>query len=405
MNVIDPLPIPGSATITPQPNPSLAFSHFQSLLGLIDGFCSVEVSNKTFSQEETAKVLLIKEIDLRDYKNAIVPLKIHLWQLNNFCKELKGNVKAAHCQRYKTLYLDCITDIEEVISAYEFVKNLDKYHRDLTAYKYGRASEEPEMPSRRDVTVHRNPNISSFDRRQVIMSLFWLEHFDAIEHLSFRDIRPHAAILGRQCLELIWKDVIGFRSITDSKGNRLNQFTQIGWKFIKSFKSKAKDSTEAKAKDDSWTISLPLPVNVIDCMNTWCNSFTHDPFINMLHVQWYVIENIKILTLPVNKPNYFTNRHGEIHISGLRPMRADFDEFVLQQNATAYVQWQPENYNEGAFIDSLGEYPSMCQLKKIRLRRILRNIGNIFIAFWSGIADFFKVLFSSSKIVGGKSES
>ena len=263
-----------------------------------------------------------------------------------------------------------------MISAYEYVLALSTYFRELNKLKNGRAS-EPTEPIRRSVNVGRNPFISSFERREVIWSLFWLEQFNSLEYLSFRDIRPHAAILGRQCLELIWRDVIGFREIVDPAGNRLNQFTQVAWKFISSYKAKNKDLNEAIGTNNSWTITLPIPIRVIDYINTWCNSFTHEPFINMIHVQWYVVNHLQILTQPVNKNTYFTTKHSEIYIDGLRPMRREFEEFVMRQKSSAYVNWQPESYDEGAFIKSLGQDPSNHLLKKIRLKLICKNIRNI----------------------------
>ncbi|MDE6010023.1 MAG: hypothetical protein K2F87_01055 [Muribaculaceae bacterium] len=388
---------------------SLAFNTFKDLLKEVADYARQEIPVRKFSEEQLAAALLDTDIDPEGQpQKALEPLRMHLYQWGVVADELLKDLNkyAAYPQenadgqkaytrnsidikRLKELYLDAITDIQQVIIAYQYTKDLIAYHKQCRAAKW-RHGAPPAKPQCRRSTIGRNPNISLFDRMNVIKSLCWIEWVAKIEYLNPRDIRPHTLILARQCLELAARDAIGYFAIVDHDGQELKKFTQIGWKFINQFKVKGKDAMTAKGTDNSWSITLPVPVTVLAHINSNTNHFTHNPFINRFHVQWYQIDTLMKLTAPATSGRQWTTRHGDIHISGLKALRAEFEAFVAKQDHKASVIWQPENYAGGAFIDSLGETPSKSLLLKFRRRQSLRNLKELIKATFSELSFFTK---------------
>ena len=209
-----------------------AYNEFVNLLDSIISFRNQEMNGKVYSDDDIAIVLLsLKGFNPDNYSKAIEPLKIHLYTLGKFAEKLKTEINIQYTERYKTLFLDVMTDTQNVLSVYEYVSALGKYKQQLGRFK-ACGGTEPTKPQIRTVNIGRNPNINLFDRRTMINSVFWLEQHPDIKDLPFRDLRPHAAILIRQALEIMWRNAIGYCRIKNQNGDTLKQFTQIGWKFI-----------------------------------------------------------------------------------------------------------------------------------------------------------------------------
>lgn len=209
-----------------------AYNEFVHMLDSIISFRNHEMNGKVYSDDDIAIVLLsLKEFNLDNYSKAIEPLKIHLYTLAKFAEKLKANIKQQYTERYQTLFLDVMTDAQNVLSAYEYIIALKNYNQQLGKFK-ACGGTKPIKPQIRAANIGRNPNINLFDRRTMINSVFWLEQHPDIKDLPFRDLRPHAAILIRQALEIMWHNAIGYHRIKNQNGDTLKQFTQIGWKFI-----------------------------------------------------------------------------------------------------------------------------------------------------------------------------
>lgn len=222
-----------------------AYNEFVNMLNLIISFRDQEMNGKVYSDDDIAIVLLnLKGFDLCDYNKAIEPIKIHLFTLGEFAKKLKTEIILQYADRYNTLFWDVMTDTQNILSAYEYVIALGKYKQLVGKFKACGGS-IPTEPQIRVANIGRNPNINLFDRRTMINSVFWLEQHPDIKDLPFRDLRPHAAILIRQALEIMWRDAIGYCRIKNQNGDTLKQFTQIGWKFINQYRTKDKDTCKA----------------------------------------------------------------------------------------------------------------------------------------------------------------
>lgn len=370
-----------------------AYNEFVHMLDSIISFRNHEMNGKVYSDDDIAIVLLsLKEFNLDNYSKAIEPLKIHLYTLAKFAEKLKANIKQQYTERYQTLFLDVMTDAQNVLSAYEYIIALKNYNQQLGKFK-ACGGTEPIKPKIRAANIGRNPNINLFDRRTMINSVFWLEQHSDIKDLPFRDLRPHAAILIRQALEIMWRNAIGYHRIKNQNGDTLKQFTQIGWKFINQYKTKDKNTCKAVGTNNLWSIIVPVPIKTLEMLNNWCNNFTHEPWINSIYVQWFVTEQLWRVTQPATFNGHWTSLHGDIQITGLKCMQYEFEQYVARENNKAFVDWPTNRKNQGAFVVNEGKEPTAKDIRAIRLKQAKINICNLTKELHNECIAFFKLMF------------
>lgn len=239
-----------------------------------------------------------------------------LYSLRLLCKKVTPSIKPEYSSRYQNFSLELIIDLTDFFDLYCYTnwdKNIRKKYKPFP------------------VKVGRRSSLDLKDQREVIRSLIWMETVPCIEKLSFRDIRPHVQILIRQSLEMLFKQIIGYEDIVDSKGDRIKKFTQIGVKFLSKYRDK-QDNSGCTISGKDWNITLTMPIKTLEGLNTWCNNFTHNPFIVSLSVIYFVYEQYERFTDKcISKPNYT--------IVGEENMRKEFADFVSRQNPDATVQW------------------------------------------------------------------
>lgn len=370
-----------------------AYNEFVNLLDSIISFRNQEMNGKVYSDDDIAIVLLsLKGFNPDNYSKAIEPLKIHLYTLGKFAEKLKAEINIQYAERYKTLFLDVMTDTQNVLSVYEYVNALGKYKQQLGRFK-ACGGTEPTNPKIRTVNIGRNPNINLFDRRTMINSVFWLEQYPDIKDLPFRDLRPHAAILIRQALEIMWRDAIGYCRIRNQNGDTLKQFTQIGWKFINQYRTKDKNTCKAAGTQNLWSITTPVPIKTFEMLNNWCNNFTHDPWIYSIHVQWFVTEQLWRVTQPATYNGNWTSQHGDIRITGLKYMQSEFEQYVARENNKAFVDWPTNRKPSGAFVVSEGAEPTSKNIRAFRLKQTIINLCHLITELSNECISFFKLMF------------
>lgn len=207
------------------------------------------------------------------------------------------------------------------------------------------------------IKAGRRASLDLNDRREVIRSMFWIEWTPSIEKLSFRDIRPHIQIMIRQAIEMLFKQIIGYVDIVNINGSRDKKFTQIGAKFLSSYRNTQK--TDGRTiSGDGWNIELNMPIKTLERLNAWCNNFTHDPFIVSLPIIYFVYDQYERFT---NKPDYI--------ITGEEKMRAEFAAFVMKQDPKAKVKW----------LDSTEIAEQSVEMRRTAIRKNLKNIKH---AYW-----------------------
>lgn len=255
----------------------------------------------------------VESLDFGTQKRMSISL---MYAMLKMCKEIKQSIKKQFASRYENFAIELAIDITDF---YNFYCQTHWEKSDKKNYK--------PFP----VKMGRRSSICLNDQREVIRTMFWLETIPTIDKLSIRDIRPHVQIMIRQSLEMLFKQIIGFEDIVDIKGNRIKQFTQIGAKFLSNYRD-TKDQSGCSCSSNGWRIELKVPIKTLERLNSWCNNFTHAPFIHSLPIIYFAYDQYE----------RFTNKcitQPDCKIIGESKMRSEFECYVLKQNPKACVKW------------------------------------------------------------------
>lgn len=269
-----------------------------------------------------------------------------MYVMGKMCEEMNASIKIQNANRYQTIALELVIDMTDIFNLY------CSTHWD----KCDRSNFSP-FP----IKAGRRASLNLNDRREVIRSMFWIEWTPSIEKLSFRDIRPHIQIMIRQAIEMLFKQIIGYVDIVNINGSRNKKFTQIGAKFLSSYRNTQK--TDGRTiSGDGWNIELNMPIKTLERLNAWCNNFTHDPFIVSLPIIYFVYDQYERFTNKcITKPDYI--------ITGEEKMRAEFAAFVMKQDPKAKVKW----------LDSTEIAEQSVEMRRTAIRKNLKNIKH---AYW-----------------------
>lgn len=269
-----------------------------------------------------------------------------MYVMGKMCEEMNSSIKIQNANRYQTIALELVIDMTDIFNLY------CSTHWD----KCDRSNFSP-FP----IKAGRRASLDLNDRREVIRSMFWIEWTPSIEKLSFRDIRPHIQIMIRQAIEMLFKQIIGYVDIVNINGSRNKKFTQIGAKFLSSYRNTQK--TDGRTiSGDGWNIELNMPIKTLERLNAWCNNFTHDPFIVSLSIIYFVYDQYERFTNKcITKPDYL--------ITGEEKMRAEFAAFVMKQDPKAKVKW----------LDSTEIAEQSVEMRRTAIRKNLKNIKH---AYW-----------------------
>lgn len=269
-----------------------------------------------------------------------------IYVMGKMCEEMNSSIKIQNADRYQTIALELVIDMTDIFNLY------CRTHWD----KCDRSNFSP-FP----IKAGRRASLDLNDRREVICSMFWIEWIPSIEKLSFRDIRPHIQIMIRQAIEMLFKQIIGYVDIVNINGSRNKKFTQIGAKFLSSYRNT--QITDGRTiSGDGWNIKLNMPIKTLERLNAWCNNFTHDPFIVSLPIIYFVYNQYERFTNKcITKPDYI--------ITGEEKMRAEFAAFVMKQDPKAKVKW----------FDSTEIAEQSVEMRRTAIRMNLKNIKH---AYW-----------------------
>lgn len=310
-----------------------AYNRLCELMGkVIDFSKSQGIVSKSDDDKVAITLLCLKEKNFTEPNFLQEYSKCELYAMHALCNDLLDTKRHEDAKRYESLMLDIIGDIQCVIARYE------KYH----------AKDKENIPKRK-ITVGRRASIDLNDRREVIKSMFWLEQVPDISKLSVRDIRPHAQIIIRQALEMIFKQIIGYADILNKTGQRDRKSTQVGCEFILSYKEKQPANT-CVACGNGWSLKMPIPIKTIEMLNTWCNSFTHDPWIVGIHIQHFVYSQYeRIVNGCLTEPKF--------EISDVDKMRAEFEIYIAEKKGGAIVRWpEDKSYGDISRVDEMRKH-------------------------------------------------
>ena len=180
--------------------------------------------------------------------------------------------------------------------------------------------------------------------------LMFLEQTGSLKRVDYRNTKPVVMFVVRQCLEVLGKNIIGFDEIVDAGGKPIHQFTQIAWTFLHEMEKQGKN-----------LVTLPLKAVSIHTLNSWTNSYVHDPFIYANYIQYYALKMLWEFSKPPRKPvdtydgkSRIATTFGDFLVPSYNNMKVEFEAYLhqIRPNLTFRVIWlKPEEV--GAYIKAL----------------------------------------------------
>lgn len=290
------------------------YDAFVKYFDFVMQYCQTELNGKTYPYDHIIPQVFVYEIKTEQaYKQ--------YWRCSLYCallymQFLKSYINICYLERYKTLRLNLICDIELLFAQYE-------HHN-----KNFSGNIELSCGARKDV--------STLDMLWVLRELNSIENIPDIKNLSLRDIKPYQMFVIRQILERIGKNAIGYDQIVDKNGKIVPKFTQISWEFLNEY-----------SKCTSWKISTPISISSIHLLNKWANSFVHSGYIYASYIQYYAFLIINELMLcPKNPVKCYDGKNrtsmlfGDIKIENYGTLRKDFEEYIKSKSKTKICLWK-----------------------------------------------------------------
>ncbi len=198
-------------------------------------------------------------------------------------------------------------------------------------------------------TNERKKNLNPSELYFAAKALFFIEENKNIQDLYLRGLKPAAMFYIRQLIEVYGRNILGYHSIEDEKGNLKKQFTQYAWKFIKE-----------ELKKDNPRIELPFDIDIVLSINKWANSFVHSTYLYNSYIQFYALKMVKMLFDSKRKKIRVYNGRlveksecSDIRITNYESLKSDFEKKLKEiSKAEVIVNWMKVD-DVGAYIISL----------------------------------------------------
>lgn len=256
-------------------------------------------------------------------------IRFLLFSAKLYAEKLKENAKRACVKNYlKSIYF-FIYDVEELVRINEIHR---KKRTTLTIIPKGGYC----------------PYITPQEIKTAANELVFLNEHIYVSDIDFRNISPCASLLIRQCMELLGKNMIGFRSIHNSQG-LIKKMTQIAWNFF----------FEKGLRGADWSVTLPVKLSAIKKINQWANNYVHNPWIDKSYIRFLGLEFLYELMQPVqtnvscyNGRSYRNSNYGDFRINNYNNLKRDFESYVNSKDSSAKINWLPLD-EVGAYIISL----------------------------------------------------
>lgn len=306
-------------------------AYFKAYLSFLDWVIQYVNSEIGSTKKYTMDQLISVAYNTKKISNAqsIRQLDYFMYLCKQYAEKLKSQAKIKCVPNYiKSAWL-FMYDVEELVSVYEYLKK-----------KSTSVFPSPTMGVRNLITP--------MDLKFAANELTYLPEIDKLESLDFRDIQPCSIMIIRQAIELLGKNLIGYRSIEDVNGMIVKQMTQVAWSFLKENIGKS-----------SWTIALPIQLSNIVKVNKWANGYVHNPWINKSYIRAFGLEVLwELMRTPKTGIKCFDGKvhtstlFGDFRIQGYNQLKQDFINFVTSKKAGARINWLPID-KVGAYIISL----------------------------------------------------
>lgn len=312
-------------------------AYYQSIINLLDwviAYAKDVFNGQTYSDEHLILKVFITDADIKNENIYKEYIRHCLYIAADYADCMKNNIlQRNHLDRYEGLTHQLEYDFEWIVAHYEIYFR----HRDKIQLSHW---SRPSLPPQKIMELANN--------------LFYIEELSSVEDLDFRNLKSYMQFQLRQLLELIGKNLIGYRQILDQDGHIVPKFTQIAWNFLDSY-----------AKKGMWTVSLPLPIKCVARLSRWANGFVHTTKINSCYLQFYALSMASKLmtTLKGTEKVFYQERPhwmidcGAFRIDNYYWLKKDFEQFIWN-SGKCFIQWKPVE-QVGAYLNSYGNPKTM----------------------------------------------
>lgn len=307
---------------------------YHDLMAFID-FCITYASDvfkgKEYTFEQVIPNLFVTKIKSEGQYKSYVRYALYAGLL--YAEKLKKLIRIDDIDNLDELTYTLSADYEWLIAEFEY------YHKGQKGFHVRHGS---------------RPSLNVMDIKWGANQLMFAELTGSLRYFDYRNTKPYVMFMVRQCLELLGKNIIGYESVDDSKGNPIHQFTQVSWTFLHDMEKQGK-----------LLVTIPIKASAIHQLNSWSNSFVHSSYIYNCYIQFYALEILYDFSAPAKNPvQTFNGYHqstlyGDFRIPDLALLRQEFETYVkkLHNGYPLTVKWlSPENI--GAYVLNLGPLPS-----------------------------------------------
>lgn len=308
---------------------ALRKNYYNSVLSFFNwytGYCSSILKAKKYADKQICECIFRTTFKSeRQWKEYLLK---SIYISKAYVEYLKSKITESSIHKYSYTVTSLEIDIEWLIATFEvqYKKSIDKI----------------------SLNSGRRKNLSPTDIYSAARTLFFIEEYENIEDLYLRDLKPSVMFQIRQLIEIFGKNLLGYYSILDKKGNSVNKFTQIAWEFIKE-----------EMKKSNPRIQFPFDIHMILAINRWSNSFVHTTFIYSSYVQFFALNTLSILFTSNNRgfkvySGKTTSKFdiADIKINNYDSLKKDFEATLTGRIPDIIVDWMPTD-KVGAYIISV----------------------------------------------------
>ena len=253
-------------------------------------------------------------------------LRYALYAAKLYAEKLRADLQLQDMINCKELILVIMSDYEWLLKEYE--NNV--LNNNVTVVCHG---------SRR--------SMSPMDLKFGANQLMFMEQTGSLSQVDYRNTKPVVMFVIRQCLEVLGKNLIGFDDIVDQNGNSIHQFTQVAWTFLHDME-----------RQNINVVNMPMRAVSIHTLNSWTNSYVHNPYIYASYIQFYALELLYEFSRPTQAPvtiydgtHHQSYLYGNYQIPSYTNMKQAFETYLRQvrPNLNINVNWLQPN-DVGAYI-------------------------------------------------------
>ena len=270
------------------------FIAFNAFFDYYSDLVAVVLGKTTYSDKQ-----LSEHIFLMRYKKKLneTVFKKHLYASYKTLERIKKEIIATDISKYIDFLVHFSFDVYTIIAYAE-----NNYKGNTLKY---------DMGSRPDLSVQE-----IYDNACIVLHIKRL----GADFIHYRDFFPLSVFAVRLTIEVCGKNILGYYSITDAKGNRPRSLnTQIAWDYIKF------DQLNGKR------IQLPVDVDVVLEIEKWTNRYIHTGYIQPIYLVETALYLLEPFVYPPNKKTDYEGRAkfaGTSYVTKYNEMKLEFEEYI-----------------------------------------------------------------------------